>query len=302
MISWSSRAGTAAACRWADRTSGAISSTGIELARRIDGTELYGVTTPLITKADGSKMGKSVSGAVWLNEDQLSSFDYWQFWRNTDDRDVGKFLRLFTDLRSMRSRALEALQGSEINEAKKVLANEATALCRGRDAADARPPRRRASRSRKALLPMPTCPPSMWETAASALSPGADPVGAGRIGRRSQAQDRRRGRAHRRRAGPRSCSCGRHRRRACEAQPGPEKARASRALEKSAVVLSDHMLVSLLTTAIDPGFIGHRHPPEKRGARSSPTMPLAYRSQDKRRFSREEVCFRCEFAGRISDR
>jgi len=110
---------------------------GIELGRRIDGTELYGVTTPLITKADGSKMGKSVSGAIWLNEDQLSNFDYWQFWRNTDDRDVGKFLRLFTDVPLDEIARLEALGGSEINEAKKILANEATALCRGRDAADA---------------------------------------------------------------------------------------------------------------------------------------------------------------------
>jgi len=110
---------------------------GIELGRRIDGTELYGVTTPLITKADGSKMGKSVSGAVWLNEAQLSHFDYWQFWRNTDDRDVGKFLRLFTDVPLDEIARLEALAGSEINEAKKILANEATALCRGREAAEA---------------------------------------------------------------------------------------------------------------------------------------------------------------------
>ncbi len=110
---------------------------GIELARRIDGTEVYGVTTPLITKADGSKMGKSVSGAVWLNEDQLSHFDYWQFWRNTDDRDVGRFMRLFTDLPLDEIARLEALQGSEINEAKKVLANAATALCRGIEAAQA---------------------------------------------------------------------------------------------------------------------------------------------------------------------
>ena len=110
---------------------------GIELARRIDGTELYGVTTPLITKADGSKMGKSVSGAVWLNPDQLSDFAYWQFWRNTDDRDVGTFMRRFTDIPLDEIARLEKLEGSEINEAKKVLANEATALCRGRDAADA---------------------------------------------------------------------------------------------------------------------------------------------------------------------
>lgn len=108
---------------------------GIELTRRIDGTELYGATTPLITKADGSKMGKSVSGAIWLNEDQLPAYDYWQFWRNTDDRDVGRFLRLFTDVPLNEIVRLEALQGAEINAAKKVLADAATALCRGAEAA-----------------------------------------------------------------------------------------------------------------------------------------------------------------------
>ena len=108
---------------------------GIELTRRIDGTEIYGATTPLITKADGSKMGKSVSGAIWLNEDQLSSYDYWQFWRNTDDRDVGRFLKLFTDLPLDEIARLEALEGAEINDAKKVLADAATALCRGEAAA-----------------------------------------------------------------------------------------------------------------------------------------------------------------------
>ncbi len=108
---------------------------GIELARRMDGTDVYGVTTPLITTADGGKMGKTMSGAVWLHEDQLPHFDYWQFWRNTDDRDVGRFLRLFTDLPLDEIARLEALQGAEINEAKKILANEATAMCRGTDAA-----------------------------------------------------------------------------------------------------------------------------------------------------------------------
>ena len=81
-------------------------------------------------------MGKSVSGAIWLHEDQLSNYDYWQFWRNADDRDVGKFLRLFTDLPLDEIERLEKLEGAELNEAKKILANEATALCRGRDAAD----------------------------------------------------------------------------------------------------------------------------------------------------------------------
>jgi tyrosyl-tRNA synthetase len=104
---------------------------GVELARRVDGTEVYGLTTPLITKADGSKMGKSVSGAVWLHEDQLPHYDYWQFWRNTDDRDVGRFLRLFTDISLDEIARLEALNGAEINEAKKVLADAATAMVRG---------------------------------------------------------------------------------------------------------------------------------------------------------------------------
>ena len=109
---------------------------GIDLTRRIDGVELYGLTTPLITTADGSKMGKTAAGAVWLHEDSLSAYDYWQFWRNTDDRDVGRFLRLFTDLPLDEIARLEALDGAEINEAKKQLATAATALCRGIAAAE----------------------------------------------------------------------------------------------------------------------------------------------------------------------
>ncbi|WP_157217016.1 tyrosine--tRNA ligase [Flavisphingomonas formosensis] len=109
---------------------------GIELTRRMDGVEVFGVTTPLITTADGGKMGKTMSGAVWLNEDSLSAYDYWQFWRNTHDKDVGRFLRLFTDLPLDEIARLEALEGQEINQAKIVLANEATAMCRGREAAD----------------------------------------------------------------------------------------------------------------------------------------------------------------------
>ena len=110
---------------------------GVELTRRMDGQEVFGVTTPLLTTASGEKMGKTVAGAVWLHEDQLPSFDYWQFWRNADDRDVGRFLRLFTDLDLEEIRRLEALPGAEINEAKRVLATEATAMCRGRAAAEA---------------------------------------------------------------------------------------------------------------------------------------------------------------------
>jgi tyrosyl-tRNA synthetase len=108
---------------------------GVELSRRMDGTEVFGLTTPLITKSDGTKMGKSVSGAVWLNRAQLPDYDYWQFWRNTDDRDVGRFLRLFTDLPLEEISRLEALEGSDINAAKIVLANAATEMCRGTEAA-----------------------------------------------------------------------------------------------------------------------------------------------------------------------
>jgi len=108
---------------------------GIELTRRIDARSVFGLTTPLITTADGAKMGKTANGAVWLNEDMLPAYDYWQFWRNTDDRDVGRFLRLFTDLPLDEIERLETLGGAEINAAKEVLANEATSLCRGDDAA-----------------------------------------------------------------------------------------------------------------------------------------------------------------------
>jgi tyrosyl-tRNA synthetase len=108
---------------------------GVELTRRMDGMEVFGLTTPLLTKADGSKMGKTASGAVWLNEEQLPAYDFWQYWRNTDDRDVGRFLRLFTDLPLEEIARLEALQGAEINQAKIVLANEVTRLVRGEEAA-----------------------------------------------------------------------------------------------------------------------------------------------------------------------
>ncbi|MCZ8323804.1 MAG: tyrosine--tRNA ligase [Sphingomonadaceae bacterium] len=110
---------------------------GVELSRRMDQTEVFGVTTPLLTTADGAKMGKTAAGAVWLNDDALPSYDFWQYWRNVDDRDVGKFLRLFTDLPLDEIARLEALEGSEINAAKVVLANEVTALCRGKEAAAA---------------------------------------------------------------------------------------------------------------------------------------------------------------------
>ena len=108
---------------------------GIELTRRTGGDELFGFTTPLVTTADGKKMGKTASGAVWLNEDRLPAYDFWQFWRNTDDRDVGRFLRLFTDIPLNEIERLERLQGSEINDAKVALANAVTAMVRGEEAA-----------------------------------------------------------------------------------------------------------------------------------------------------------------------
>ncbi len=108
---------------------------GVELCRRVDGTQAYGLTTPLITTADGSKMGKTEKGAVWLNADSLAPYDYWQFWRNVQDGDVGRFLRLFTDLPLDEIERLERLEGQEINEAKKVLADAATAMAHGEEAA-----------------------------------------------------------------------------------------------------------------------------------------------------------------------
>ena len=110
---------------------------GVELGRRAADMELFGLTVPLMTTASGAKMGKTATGAIWLNEDRLSAYDYWQYWRNTEDADVGRFLRLFTELPLAEVERLEALQGAEINEAKIVLANEATRLCRGDDAAAA---------------------------------------------------------------------------------------------------------------------------------------------------------------------
>jgi tyrosyl-tRNA synthetase len=107
---------------------------GIDLARRLDQTTLFGLTTPLLTTATGAKMGKTADGAVWLNADRLSAYDYWQYWRNTHDDDVGRFLKLFTELPLDEIAHLEKLDGAEINEAKKILANEATKLCHGADA------------------------------------------------------------------------------------------------------------------------------------------------------------------------
>jgi tyrosyl-tRNA synthetase len=110
---------------------------GIDLIRRIEGKEAFGVTAPLVTTNSGVKMGKTVAGAVWLNAEMLSPYDYWQFWRNTEDADVPRFLRLFTDLPLEEIGRLEKLFGAEINEAKKALADEATAMLHGPQAAQA---------------------------------------------------------------------------------------------------------------------------------------------------------------------
>ena len=109
---------------------------GIELGRRVDGSHLYGLTSPLLTTASGAKMGKTADGAVWLNADMRSPYDYWQYWRNTEDADVGRFLKLFTELPLDEIVRLEKLEGAEMNEAKKILATEATAMCHGREEAD----------------------------------------------------------------------------------------------------------------------------------------------------------------------
>ena len=109
---------------------------GVELARRIDQKSVFGLTTPLVTTASGAKMGKSAQGAIWLNSDRLSPYDFWQYWRNTEDEDVDRFLKLFTELPLDEIARLSALKGNELNEAKKILANEVTQLCHGRDAAN----------------------------------------------------------------------------------------------------------------------------------------------------------------------
>ncbi|MEM9852375.1 MAG: tyrosine--tRNA ligase, partial [Pseudomonadota bacterium] len=110
---------------------------GIDLTRRVRRTEVFGLTTPLLTKADGTKMGKTAGGAIWLNEDRLSAYEFWQFWRNTLDADVGRFLRLFTELPLDECDRLAALEGAEVNAAKVVLAREVTALAHGAAAAQA---------------------------------------------------------------------------------------------------------------------------------------------------------------------
>ena len=110
---------------------------GVELGRRTNGFSLFGLTSPLLTTSSGAKMGKTAGGAVWLNEDMLSAYDYWQFWRNTEDGDVGKFLRLFTEIPLDEIARLEKLDGQELNEAKKILADACTEMAHGKAAAEA---------------------------------------------------------------------------------------------------------------------------------------------------------------------
>ncbi len=109
---------------------------GVELTRRVDQKSVFGLTTPLVTTASGAKMGKSAQGAIWLNSDRLSPYDFWQYWRNTEDEDVDRFLKLFTELPLDEIARLSALKGNELNAAKKILAHEVTQLCHGRDAAN----------------------------------------------------------------------------------------------------------------------------------------------------------------------
>ena len=176
---------------------------GVELVRRTDGAQVFGLTTPLITTASGAKMGKTAQGAVWLTADRLSPYDYWQFWRNTEDADVGRFLRLFTDLPLDEIARLEALGGAEINEAKKVLATEATALAHGRAAAEAAAETaRRAFEEGEAAETLPSIEVAAEELAAGRA--GVPAVRACRPGdeqRRGAAADPRRRRAGERRAG-----------------------------------------------------------------------------------------------------
>ncbi len=145
---------------------------GVDLGRRMGTPQLFALTTPLLTTASGEKMGKTARGAVWLNADQFSPYDFWQYWRNVEDADVVKFLKLFTILPMSEIARLEALQGAEVNEAKKVLATEATALLHGRDAANAASETARQTFEEGAIsqsLPTATVPRSILENGLSVL-------------------------------------------------------------------------------------------------------------------------------------
>ncbi len=146
---------------------------GIDLARRTDNVELFGLTSPLITTSSGAKMGKSAAGAVWLSADMLQPYDYWQYWRNVEDADVGRFLRIFTELPLADIARLEALQGSELNESKKILANEATALCHGTAEAELAAEAARQTfegSGVSASLPTLEVPKAEWETGLGILA------------------------------------------------------------------------------------------------------------------------------------
>jgi len=145
---------------------------GVDLGRRMGTPQLFALTTPLLTTASGEKMGKTARGAVWLNADQFSPYDFWQYWRNVEDADVVKFLKLFTILPMGEIARLEALQGAEVNEAKKMLATEATALLHGRDAANAASETARQTFEEGAIaenLPTATVPRSILENGLSVL-------------------------------------------------------------------------------------------------------------------------------------
>ena len=174
---------------------------GIDLGRRMLNAQLFALTSPLITTSSGAKMGKTAAGAVWLNADMVSPYDYWQYWRNTEDGDVARFLKLFTVLPLDEIARLAALKGAEINEAKKMLATEATALVHGRAAADAgrrdRAPHLRGRRARRALADRRRCRAPSSTRARRARRLRARPASSARTakrgapdqGRRSQVND-----------------------------------------------------------------------------------------------------------------
>jgi tyrosyl-tRNA synthetase len=145
---------------------------GVDLVRRVDQKAAFGLTTPLLTTASGGKMGKTAQGAVWLNAEQLSPFDYWQFWRNAEDGDVGKFMRLFTDLPLEQIAEFEALEGAGINDAKKALADAATTLLHGAEAAEQARQKSEAQFDRGEAQPLEMID-HVWDDAAEALSAAA---------------------------------------------------------------------------------------------------------------------------------
>ena len=221
----------AAACNPAARDQWGNVVSGIDLGRRMESVQLFGLTTPLITTSSGAKMGKTAAGAVWLNQDMLSVYDYWQFWRNTEDGDVGRFLRLFTDLPLDEIARLEKLQGAELNEAKKILATEATAVLHGREAADAAAETaRRDLRGRRDRRK--ACPPSP-PNCRTAFSIWRWPAGLAVVELRSAQADRQQRPQAQRRDGQRSeadggCVSAQQRRRA-EALQRQEEARSGEA-------------------------------------------------------------------------